>query len=159
MPLHIELSVSFELYSSMTEQLNRRTVLQRLLEVAIVLPLGWMGIHAMMPRLGLSKRIQKRSLGPVNELFATKDHVVTTIGSTPAIVFQGKESIEAFSLECTHARCTVRYNDQSAEFVCPCHGGSFHRDGSVKNAPPRKPLQRLFVSQHDGLVYLSDRVL
>lgn len=86
--------------------------------------------------------------------------MVTTIGNTPAIVFQGKETIEAFSLECTRARyAQFRYNDQSSEFVCPCHGGSFHRDGSVKSEPPRRPLQRLFVSQHDGQVYLSDRVL
>lgn len=56
----------------MTEQLNRRTVLQRLLELAIVVPLGWMGIHALLPGLGQQRRVQKRSLGMTSELFATK---------------------------------------------------------------------------------------
>jgi len=39
----------------------------------------------------------------------------------------------------------VRWNAESSQFRCPCHGGVFDREGNVVDGPPPAPLQRLAV--------------
>ncbi|MCI0476364.1 MAG: ubiquinol-cytochrome c reductase iron-sulfur subunit [Anaerolineales bacterium] len=46
---------------------------------------------------------------------------------------------------CTHLGCAPRFDD--GEFVCPCHGSRFARDGSVLAAPATRPLDRAFVGR------------
>lgn len=62
------------------------------------------------------------------------------------------DSFTAFSMYCTHAGCPVTWTAGADLFMCPCHGGVFHRDGSVAAGPPRRPLDRLAVRMRDGQV-------
>jgi len=48
----------------------------------------------------------------------------------------------AFSANCTHLGCPVRWEDKASLFMCPCHGGVYYKDGSVAAGPPPKPLTR-----------------
>jgi menaquinol-cytochrome c reductase iron-sulfur subunit len=48
----------------------------------------------------------------------------------------------AFSMHCTHMGCPVRWRPGASLFMCPCHGGVFHSDGSVAAGPPQHPLPR-----------------
>ena len=41
---------------------------------------------------------------------------------------------------CTHAGCPVTWLAESDLFACPCHGGTFHADGSLASGPPRRGL-------------------
>jgi thiosulfate dehydrogenase [quinone] large subunit len=51
--------------------------------------------------------------------------------------------VAAFSAVCTHAGCTIGYDPNTAEFVCPCHGGRFSaRTGAVIAGPPPTPLAK-----------------
>lgn len=50
---------------------------------------------------------------------------------------------EVFSAACTHLGCSVNWEGESSEFVCPCHGGRYAADGRVVAGPPPEPLQRL----------------
>ncbi len=58
----------------------------------------------------------------------------------------------AFSGYCTHAGCPVRWEEGAQFFLCPCHGGVFHRDGSVAAGPPARPLPSLQVRVRQGQV-------
>jgi succinate dehydrogenase/fumarate reductase iron-sulfur protein len=40
---------------------------------------------------------------------------------------------------CSHLGCTVRWDEGQRLFLCACHGGTFHPDGSVKAGPPPAP--------------------
>ncbi|MCL4852762.1 MAG: ubiquinol-cytochrome c reductase iron-sulfur subunit [Bryobacteraceae bacterium] len=51
----------------------------------------------------------------------------------------------AFSMNCTHLGCPVRWLAEANLFMCPCHGGVFYSDGSVASGPPPKPLRRYTV--------------
>ncbi len=42
---------------------------------------------------------------------------------------------------CTHAAGSLRYRVSQNDFLCLDHGGQFNTDGSVKLAPPTKPVQ------------------
>lgn len=56
------------------------------------------------------------------------------------VVAQEDGSYLALSSECTHLKCTVEL--EGARIVCPCHGSTFDRDGSVLAGPAERPLYR-----------------
>lgn len=51
-----------------------------------------------------------------------------------------ENSITAFSANCTHLGCPVRWEANAELFMCPCHGGVYYKDGSVAAGPPPKAL-------------------
>ena len=48
----------------------------------------------------------------------------------------------AFSVNCTHLGCPVRWLADAELFMCPCHGGVYYKDGTVAAGPPPLPLIR-----------------
>lgn len=58
----------------------------------------------------------------------------------------------AFSPYCTHTGCPVTWSAGAELFLCPCHGGTFRRDGRVAGGPPPLPLERLEVRVRGGQV-------
>lgn len=46
----------------------------------------------------------------------------------------------AFSVDCTHLGCPVRWLPDANLFMCPCHGGVFYANGRVASGPPPRPL-------------------
>lgn len=49
-------------------------------------------------------------------------------------------SVRAVNPVCTHAGCTVAWDQTQELFICPCHGGSYNPDGTVSGGPPPQPL-------------------
>ena len=58
----------------------------------------------------------------------------------------------AFSINCTHLGCPVRWLPQAELFMCPCHGGVYYKDGTVAAGPPPRPLVKYPVRVRDGQV-------
>ncbi len=58
----------------------------------------------------------------------------------------------AFSVDCTHLGCPVRWLPDAELFMCPCHGGVFYHDGRVASGPPPRPLTRYPVRVRRGTV-------
>ena len=63
-----------------------------------------------------------------------------------------EEEFIAFSVDCTHLGCPVRWLPQADLFMCPCHGGVYYKDGKVAAGPPPKPLPRYPVRVNKGQV-------
>lgn len=53
---------------------------------------------------------------------------------------------------CTHLGCTVPWNRDEQEFVCPCHNSRFDDSGTVLNPPAPRPLDRFAVTIENGMV-------
>lgn len=51
----------------------------------------------------------------------------------------GRASFTALSPICTHQGCTVE--TQGTVLVCPCHGSTYARSGSVLRGPAERPLR------------------
>jgi menaquinol-cytochrome c reductase iron-sulfur subunit len=65
----------------------------------------------------------------------------------------------AFSMNCTHLGCPIRWLADANLFMCPCHGGVFYADGSVASGPPPKPLNQYPVRvQNDEVQILTSPV-
>jgi menaquinol-cytochrome c reductase iron-sulfur subunit len=62
------------------------------------------------------------------------------------------QTFVAFSVNCRHLGCPVRWVPDAELFMCPCHGGVYYKDGSVAAGPPPKPLHRYPVRVHEGQV-------
>lgn len=58
----------------------------------------------------------------------------------------------AFSVDCTHLGCPVRWLPDANLFMCPCHGGVYYRDGRVASGPPPRPLVTYPIRIRDGAV-------
>ena len=61
----------------------------------------------------------------------------------------------AFSVNCTHMGCPVRWLPDAELFMCPCHGGIYYKDGTVAAGPPPKPLYRFEVRVVNGSVQIK----
>jgi menaquinol-cytochrome c reductase iron-sulfur subunit len=61
----------------------------------------------------------------------------------------------AFSVNCTHLGCPVRWLGDADLFMCPCHGGVYYSDGTVAAGPPPKPLIRYDVRTANGQVQIK----
>jgi len=59
------------------------------------------------------------------------------------------------SATCTHLGCTVKWNSDTAEFKCPCHGGRFSECGDVLSGPPPAPLKRVPSQVRDGEIFVQ----
>jgi menaquinol-cytochrome c reductase iron-sulfur subunit len=58
----------------------------------------------------------------------------------------------AFSANCAHLGCPVRWMQDARLFMCPCHGGVYYEDGTVAAGPPPHPLTQYAVRVNEGQV-------
>jgi len=58
-------------------------------------------------------------------------------------------NFSGFSTTCTHAGCKVN-KVENALIECPCHGSTFHLDGTVAHGPATRPLDSHPVKVQDG---------
>lgn len=65
------------------------------------------------------------------------------------------EKFTAFSANCTHLGCPVRWVQDAQLFMCPCHGGVYYKDGSVAAGPPPKSLVKYPVRIAKGKVQIQ----
>lgn len=53
---------------------------------------------------------------------------------------QGTQQFVAYSVNCSHLGCPVRWEADAKLFMCPCHGGVYYQNGSVAAGPPPRGL-------------------
>jgi len=58
----------------------------------------------------------------------------------------------ALSRTCTHLGCSVPWDNERQKFICPCHGSSFDKVGTVLTPPAVRPLDYFPVKIEDGLI-------
>ena len=63
-----------------------------------------------------------------------------------------EDEFVAFSVNCSHLGCPVRWIREALLFMCPCHGGVYYEDGRVAAGPPPHPLTRYPVRIQNGEV-------
>jgi menaquinol-cytochrome c reductase iron-sulfur subunit len=61
----------------------------------------------------------------------------------------------AFSPNCTHLACPVRWMESAQLFVCPCHMGTYYKDGTVAAGPPPRPLFKYPIRVRNGEVEIQ----
>ncbi|MGI0482206.1 FAD-dependent oxidoreductase [Geminocystis sp. CENA526] len=77
-----------------------------------------------------------------------KDNQYDYYGAGDALFAVEKHSDKAFSLSCTHQGCTVN-KQKDGQFVCPCHGAVYDREGKVVNPPAQRNLNTYKVIERE----------
>lgn len=92
-------------------------------------------------------------LGPTsNYLIGTR----TLIKNIPAVLFRTTQGFHAISLTCQHLGCTVEV--KADEFICPCHGSRYNKDGHLLNGPAQRdlPVLRVLVTPDQRIIVFKD---
>ncbi|GLZ01807.1 Rieske 2Fe-2S domain-containing protein [Actinoplanes sp. NBRC 103695] len=71
-------------------------------------------------------------------------------GQAAYLLHPAADTFIAVNAACTHQGCPVEHTGDA--FRCPCHGGTYDRDGRVTGGPPPAPLTRIPVEVVDGMV-------
>jgi cytochrome b6-f complex iron-sulfur subunit len=67
----------------------------------------------------------------------------------------GSNVFVALDSACTHAGCTISYNNSNKNFPCPCHGSIFSTSGSVLNGPAATALKTHNVTKSGDVLIVS----
>jgi menaquinol-cytochrome c reductase iron-sulfur subunit len=67
----------------------------------------------------------------------------------------GSGDVIVFSMACTDLGCPVTYDPGSEFFYCPCHGGTFRKDGEPVAGPPARPLYRYATRLRGGVLEID----
>lgn len=143
--------------SFMDDNVNRRNFIIKilagfgaLLGAVVSIPI----VGAMVAPIYRRKSQDWRSVGKVDD-FKIGNTVLVKFKNTSPLPWSGvtsqtaswlrRESDDkfiAFSVNCAHLGCPVRWIADAQLFLCPCHGGVYNKDGSYASGPPPKGLSR-----------------
>lgn len=79
------------------------------------------------------------------------------LGQTRFWMRQGDNGLEAIWASCTHLGCEVNYDHQRDQWLCPCHGSRYNREGQPLQGPAVTPLVRANVKEKDGYYIVNQR--
>ena len=65
------------------------------------------------------------------------------------------DCIVAIDPTCTHAGCTVDWEEQENSFICPCHGSKFTLEGDVIEGLANFPLQNYEVKTDGDKIFVK----
>jgi len=72
------------------------------------------------------------------------------------VVKLADQKIVAFGPQCTHLGCAYHWDENTAEFVCPCHSSVFFVDGRVVSGPAPRPLDRYQTRIENGRLLVGE---
>jgi menaquinol-cytochrome c reductase iron-sulfur subunit len=146
---------------------NRRSFLAALLGVGSALVGALLSVpllrFALFPLLRRTTELKSSPVGDVSEFSSLSEPVLRTIqieqvdGWRKAVsekaVYITKDRqgrLRVLSSICPHLGCTVPWNKEKKEFICPCHGGTFTPEGSRVSGPSLRGMDSLDTSAQDG---------
>jgi menaquinol-cytochrome c reductase iron-sulfur subunit len=118
---------------------------------------------ALFPLIRRTTDVKNSPLGPLSGFSSITEPVMRTIqieqvdGWRKAIsekaVYITKDQqgqLQVLTSVCPHLGCTVPWNKDRKQFVCPCHGGTFMPDGTRVSGPSLRGMDALETSVADG---------
>ena len=135
---------------------DRRRFLNRIwafLGIAALAEFGWMGLSFMNSRKERNRPAKAESIVTAGAIEKFPPATVTAIPRGQfylACLADG--SFLALSRTCTHLGCSVPWDEEKNQFVCPCHGSTFSMSGEVLTAPAPRPLDTFPVRIENGIV-------
>ena len=97
-------------------------------------------------RAGRLDELETNVPTPVTLRVTRQDGYLETVDQQVVFLVRDETStVRAMSSSCAHLGCSVAFNREKGQFLCPCHNGVFNIDGSVVSGPAPRPLDTLAV--------------
>jgi menaquinol-cytochrome c reductase iron-sulfur subunit len=146
---------------------NRRSFLEALLALGSVFVGALLSVplirFAIFPLIRRTTDLKSSPVGAMSEFSSITEPAMRTIQIeqidgwrktvSEKIVYITKDQqnqLSALTSICPHLGCTVPWNKEKKQFVCPCHGGTFSADGSRVSGPSQRGMDTLETSVQDG---------
>ena len=146
---------------------NRRSFLGALLGVGSVVVGALLSVplirFALFPLLRRTTELKSSPVGALSEFSSLTEPVMRTIqieqvdGWRKAIsekavyvTKDAKGNLRVLTSVCPHLGCTVPWNKEKSQFICPCHGAMFTPDGTRISGPSERGMDTLEASVLDG---------
>ncbi|MDQ1405034.1 MAG: menaquinol-cytochrome c reductase iron-sulfur subunit [Acidobacteriaceae bacterium] len=146
---------------------NRRSFLGALLAVGSAVVGALLSVplvrFALFPLIRQTTDTKKSPVGSVSEFASLAEPAMRTIQieqidgwrktvSEKAVYItkDRRDQLCVLSSICPHLGCTVPWNKEKKQFICPCHGGTFSVDGSRVSGPSQRGMDTLETSVEDG---------
>jgi menaquinol-cytochrome c reductase iron-sulfur subunit len=71
------------------------------------------------------------------------------------VIKHSQTDVTVFSPVCTHLGCQVYWSRAANQFLCPCHGSIFAKDGKVVHGPAPRPLDTLPMKLESGALLVQ----
>jgi menaquinol-cytochrome c reductase iron-sulfur subunit len=118
---------------------------------------------ALFPLLRRTTELKGSPVGEISEFSSITEPVMRTIQieqvdgwrkviSEKAVYItkDAQGQLRVLTSVCPHLGCTVPWNKEKNQFVCPCHGGIFTMDGTRVSGPSLRGLDTLQTSVEGG---------
>ncbi len=146
---------------------DRRSFLGALLGVGAVFVGGLLSVpllrFALFPLIRSTTQLKAAPVGSVSEFASLTEPALRTIQieqidgwrrmvSEKAVYITRDErnELRVLTSVCPHLGCTVPWNKGKSQFICPCHGGTFTKDGSRVSGPSLRGMDTLETEIQDG---------
>src|ERR1700738_445854 len=120
---------------------------------------------ALFPLLRRTTELKESSVGALTDFSSLTEPVMRTIqieqvdGWRKAVsekaIYVTKDAagqLRVLTSICPHLGCTVPWNKEKNQFVCPCHGATFATDGTRVSGPSLRGMDALATAVQDGLL-------
>ena len=138
------------------EDLPRRSFFRKvwlILGALATFQLGWIAFDLLKPR---NRRREAAATGGIYVAGPLERFELGSVTAFPQGRFYlarlSTGGFLALSRECTHLGCTVPWNTDREQFVCPCHASSFDITGDVLSPPAPRALDLYAVRIENGIV-------
>ena len=135
---------------------RRRFLSQAVMGFGVLFGVGTLGLRFL--QFLLPTRTQKETetvLICAESRIPLGDAVPMDLGGHKILVLRTEEGVAVFSRRCTDLGCLVSWSKERAQFICPCHQGTFDRTGLNIAGPPPRPLDRLQIVKRGEQLYVS----
>jgi menaquinol-cytochrome c reductase iron-sulfur subunit len=118
---------------------------------------------ALFPLIRRTTELKSSPVGELSEFSSLTEPVLRTIQieqvdgwrkavSEKAVYItkDGQGQLRVLTSVCPHLGCTVPWNKEKRQFVCPCHGGTFTMDGTRVSGPSLRGMDTLQTSVEGG---------
>jgi len=146
---------------------NRRSFLGALLAVGSVFVGALLSIpvirFAIFPLIRRTTDLKSSPVGSLSEFSSLIEPAMRTIqieqidgwrktiSEKVVYITRGQQNqLRVLTSICPHLGCTVPWNKEKKQFICPCHGGTFSADGSRVSGPSQRGMDALQTSVQDG---------
>ena len=150
---------------------TRRSFLGALLGVGSVCVSALLSVplirFALFPLLRRTTELKSSPLGALSEFSATTEPVMRTIqieqvdgwrkatSQRAVYVTKGaKGNLRVLTSICPHLGCTVPWNNEKNQFICPCHGATFTSDGTRIDGPSLRGMDTLETSVENDQLFV-----
>ena len=151
---------------------NRRSFLAALLGIGSMLVSGLLSVplirFVLFPLLRRTTELKQSPVGGMSDFSTLTAPVMRTIqieqvdGWRKAVsekaVYVTKDAagkLRVLTSICPHLGCTVPWNKEKNQFVCPCHGATFAADGTRVSGPSLRGMDTLETTVQDGQLMVS----